>query len=529
MVKERPFLILFLVLCVVGAAQADDLTVDRRTLRVSESVTITVSLEDDFATLDDVRVPVQNLVLTGRPSISSEFSYINGSIVRRKVFRFRARATTPGPAVVGPLQLSARGKRQTLLPVSLQVLPDRAAASNDPAAVLRELVATQRDAFFVIAEADKESVYVGEQVVVTWWLYNGVNLHQWQIGSIPKLNDFWVEELDVRSVQPVTVYVGAYSMQKNPIRRVALYPLRSGTVDIGPMEIEASLVRRRSAFGGLLDRYEGSLAEISYASARMALDVKGLPAAAGAAALVGDFTLRCPNPTQKNGGPVVLDAILSGRGNVRAAAPPSFAKTPAADVQTIDGGVQVSRNGSTPVMSRRWKYLLSPRDAGKLAVPPLQLAVFSPASGAVGTLRCEATSLNVQPPSADAEAAGEDAPAGRRMIAPALRYSVPVLIAALVGVVIWLTVWPWWRTRRRLRRELLELTADPAPAAIRDAVHFRLESEGTNPQTLLRDPSERGEAYRSLRSLLDALERDRIDVGDREREIRRRLRDLLVA
>jgi hypothetical protein len=78
-------------------------------------------------------------------------------------------------------------------------------------------------------------------------------------------------------------------------------------------------------------------------------------------------------------------------------------------------------------------------------------------------------------------------------------------------------------------KELRELTRDPAPAAIREAVHARLETRGIQPRELLREASERGEAYRALRSLLDALDRDRIDVGNREREVRRRLRDLLVA
>ena len=110
-----------------------------------------------------------------------------------------------------------------------------------------------------------------------------------------------------------------------------------------------------------------------------------------------------------------------------------------------------------------------------------------------------------------------------------MRYSLPIAMAAIAGVVIWFAVWPWWRRRRAMRTELGELTVDPAPAAIRDAVHLRLEQRGLSPAVLLREASERGEAYRSLRSLLDALERDRILVERRDREIRRRLRDLLVA
>ncbi|HVS30249.1 MAG TPA: BatD family protein [Thermoanaerobaculia bacterium] len=516
---------LLLILLAAARAFSNDLSVDRRSVRQGDFVTITVSLEGEFAKLGDVYVPTRNLAITGSPAVSSEFSYINGAMTRRKVFRFRARATGPGPATAGPVELLVRGQRATLQPVTLQVLPDRAAASNDPMIVLQELMASERDPFFIVVEADKQSAYVGEQVVVTWWLYNAANIHQWQIGSIPKLNDFWVEELDVRSSQPSPVSVGTYSMQKMPIRRVALFPLRSGRLEIGPMEIEGALVRRsaRSVFG----MFEGSLAELTYASATVAVQAREIPPGPAVAA-VGDLMLRCTTPVQKNGGPVVVDAVLSGRGNVRAAGAPSFRTAPAAAVQVIDSGVSMLKTESAPAMTRRWKFVMFPRRSGRMTVPAMELAVFSPAAGRRQTLRCEARTLEVIAATGEA-AAGGGALADRSIRSPLLRLSLPVAMAAIVGVVIWFAVWPWWRKRRAVRTELGELTADPAPAAIRDAVHHRLEQRGLSPAVLLREASERGEAYRSLRSLLDALERDRIALERRDREIRRRLRDLLVA
>jgi hypothetical protein len=504
---------------------ANDLSVDRRSVRQGDFVTITVSLEGEFAKLGDVYVPTRNLAITGSPSVSSEFSYINGAMTRRKVFRFRARASAPGPASAGPVQLLVRGQTATLPAVSLQVSPDRAAASNDPMTVLQELIASDRDPFFIIAEADKTSAYVGEQVVVTWWLYNAANIHQWQIGSIPKLNDFWVEELDVRSSQPLPVEVGTYAMQKMPIRRVALFPLRQGSLEIGPMEIEGALVRRsaRSVFG----MYEGSLAELSYASAPLTVQARDIPPGAAVAA-IGDLTLRCTTPVQMNGGPVVVDAVLNGRGNVRAAGAPRFRSAPAAEVQVIDSGVSILKTESAPSMVRRWKFVMLPRKSGTMTIPAMELPIFSPAAGARQMLRCDARALGVT--AADDEGVATETVAGDRSIrSPLMRYSLPIAMAAIAGVVIWFAVWPWWRRRRAVRTELGELTADPAPAAIRDAVHVRLEQLGLNPAVLLREASERGEAYRSLRSLLDALERDRFAVARRDREIRRRLRDLLVA
>jgi hypothetical protein len=59
---------------------------------------------------------------------------------------------------------------------------------------------------------------------------------------------------------------------------------------------------------------------------------------------------------------------------------------------------------------------------------------------------------------------------------------------------------------------------------VRASVDARL---GVEPSALLIDQSDRGDAYRSLRSLLDAIERDR-DLGiDANKELARRVREVL--
>ncbi|MGZ7041249.1 MAG: BatD family protein, partial [Thermoanaerobaculia bacterium] len=109
---------LFLIL-LAAPLLANDLSIDKHTMRIDESVAIVVSLEDAFAGVDEVNVPVQNLEIDGPPSVSSEFSWINGVVVRRKVFRFTAHPLQPGRATVGPVRLTGDGgKREVLDAVS---------------------------------------------------------------------------------------------------------------------------------------------------------------------------------------------------------------------------------------------------------------------------------------------------------------------------------------------------------------------------------------------------------------------------
>ena len=498
---------------------SNELSVDKRTMQLDDTVTITVMLEDAFASIDSVKVPLRNLVIEGEPSVSSEFDFINGRTSRRKTFRYTAHATAPGGALVGPLTLhGAGGQVETLAPIAIQVLPDAAAGSNDPVKILRELMATNRDAIFLVASADKTAVFEGEEVVVTWTLYNATSVQQYAIGEIPKLEDFWTEELDIRGEQPQQVMFGGMVVQKLPIRRVALFPLRSGSLTVPPMGVNASIMKRIRT-GSPFDLFEGMEIDVHRRSASLNIHARPIPAGAPIAA-VGEVMMRCGTPVQRNGGPVSLNVALSGRANLRGAAPPAFEHPAKGSVQIIDQPLNVDRRHDDATMTRRWEYLIFPSDSGSFKVPALSATVLTPA-GVRQQVRCEATTLVVRAasPEAPPRLAKHRAPLNLRAIVTA------TIAALLVGSLIGLALLRMHRSSR-IRREVRHLVR-PTALETRTAVDEYLGTRGIEPAALMREPSERGDAYRSLRSLLDALERDRIAAG--QREIAQRVRDLVTA
>jgi hypothetical protein len=527
--QNEPGRLLHFACCILHFAAAtalvaNDLTVDRRSVRLDESITIIVSLEDAFATVDNVNVPMRNLLIEGAPSVSSEFSWINGSVVRRKVFRFTARPLQPGAALVGPLVLVGEGgQRETLPPVSLQVVPDAAAGTNDALTILRELVATNRELFFVAAEVDNTSAVVGEQVVVTWYLYNAARVQRWQITRVPKLPDFWSEEIDVRKESGSQVLVGNQPMEKIALRRVAIFPLHSGALAIGSMEVGAEVLRRGddSPFG----IFEGSLVDVRFPSASVTIDVHPLPADASAADIIGDATLECTTPIQRAGGPVTLRATLRGRANLRTAAPPRFVKALAgeSEVQQVSLNVERARDGVS--MTRRWSYVIFPAASGTMTIPPLTSTVFNPRTKRREELRCAAATLEVQQAS-ETSANIEHAPAPLS-VRRNWRAMLPWIGMIAVALIAILTIIPRVRRAIARRRVVRALTADLAPSRVREAVHELLAKRGIEPAAIAREASDRGDAYRALRSLLDAVEHDRALELDAADDIERRVRDLV--
>jgi BatD DUF11 like domain len=493
-------------------AITDDLSVDRRTVRVDEPVSIVVSLEGAFAVNDALSLPVKNLAIDGPPSVSSEFSWINGAVTRRKVFRFTARPLRPGGALVGPLVVRGEGgQRETLPAIAVEIVADRASDTNDPLTILHELLATSREPLFVVAEADKSSVWAGEEVVVTWYLYNGASVERWQIGAAPKLEDFWTEEIDVQREEPERVFVGTMTLQKMAIRRVALFPLHSGQLRISGMEVNAQVMRRFDS--GPASLFEGSLVETGFDSAPLMIEARPLPPGPPPD-VIGQVSLDCSTPAQKPGGPVAMTVTMRGRANLRGVEPPRLDGAVDGEVQIQPSPLSVQRTAAGVTMLRKWQYLIFPARSGRMTVPSVVTTAFDTTAARTGLLRCGGAALVVNEVAPPAAPGGKAAPS-RRSNRDLLPWIAAIVIALLAAIVFARRLRSWLR----LRREVRALAGDAPPAAVRDRVHAWLHERGIDVNALAIEPSDRGDAYRAFRSLVDA--RDRIDdAGDLELRVR---------
>jgi hypothetical protein len=72
-----------------------------------------------------------------------------------------------------------------------------------------------------------------------------------------------------------------------------------------------------------------------------------------------------------------------------------------------------------------------------------------------------------------------------------------------------------------LKKRVRELAHPPGE------IRAKLQALGVDENALMREQTERGDAYRSLRSLLDAIEREKVGIDNLEEEVEFRLRDFL--
>lgn len=505
-------LLLFLAL----PALANELTVSRKAIRLDESVEVTVTLTGSFAMTDSLSLPLHNLSIETGPYTSSQFQWINGVTSRQKTFRYVVRPRGAGAGSVGPiLVVDSDGKRETLPQIEIGVEDQPMIAASNPSEMLQQMLDNSREPFFVVAEMSAPRARVGQQVMVTWYLYSGDELRGARIMNTPVLDDFWSEEIPVDNLSPAIVVVGRNRLQRTPLRRVALYPLHAGTVRIGPLEVRLQTVERMGHLFGSFS-FEGRLTEFRRTAPPLSLIVEPIPA--GEFDVVGDVTVRCSRPRTSPNGLVLFNVDVEGRANLRTARAPRLAGPVDGRVQIQARITRVDRSASEVRMKRGWSYIIFPARSGTLQIPPVEWKVFDPTTGKSSRMRCGGSALDVVVPDESSSMANATPPppgaAGKRI--PGWVWIGGSLFTALAGVFLAI------RLKRRIRvrldpkyGELLEhLHGDPR--ALRRILDEACAAHGLTPSDLFTSPSELGDSYRALSSAIESLAGDSMsgDEGD---------------
>ena len=503
-------------MALASAASANEIRVSRQTVRVGDPIEITIVLEGSFASIDRVPLRASNLRIEGSPSTASEFRFVNGRFSRRKIFTYLAVANNAGAAAVGPIRVvSSDGKTDTLPQIAIEVLPPSAVAPHQPV-VPPGTPSPSGEAVFITTEADRQTVYVGEQAIVSWVLYSDPGVVRgFRIRQQPALEAFWVEEIPLTDERPLEVNLGGRVLQKSVLRRAALFPLRSGALSIGPLDVDVQAIERMRDPFGRFSPFNQAYTDVRRRSAPST--ITAVPTGVDADA-VGAFTMKCMPPKAIANGPATIDVVIDGRGSLRSSQAPRFAAPPNAAVEIQEGGVVVGRGPYDLRMRRSWKFLLFPRGEGTLEVPPIEFTAFDPAQHAAVPHACGGWKVDVR----TVRESARPAPAPPMEKTPNRSLKAPLAIAglaAVVGVVVWAM-----RRRTPLPPVAEAMLAHAhEPAELKRRLAESVLARGLTPEALFAEPSERGERFRALHSLIDLMEKEPWTIEESQEELRGRV------
>ena len=300
--------------CFVNLA-AQDLSVrasvSETTIGVEE--TLTYTLEIGGQSIPEIPSPsapeTDGLVLTNRfPFTSQNMSITNGRVQQSVGFNWTYKPVREGIARFESVEIEIGGKAYRAPGINVTVVaqaqrPPRAQRRNpfliDPFG--RQQPPQQEDAqisdrdMFIRASPSKRHAYQNEQLTIEYALFfrSGIQLRQSRLADSWDAEGFWREELEIESRPiPKTVVVDGLRYNTIILKRVAVFPTRTGELRIDPLRIESEAsppFGSGDPFFSLRNRYQ----PVRLASPAITIDVRPWPGnpPTSFAGAVGNFTI----------------------------------------------------------------------------------------------------------------------------------------------------------------------------------------------------------------------------------------------
>ena len=385
-------ILICLLSTLIWAESTVNVTVDRNRIIEGDSIILTITAKN-IKSEPDVRLPnLQEFKIVSGPSQSSSTNvqFVNGKVTKSSTTTL---SWTLVPIKTGKLTIPAMvikaGKQSfTSSPVSITVLK-------------REDLQTEFvSQFFIEAELDNKTPYRGEQVILTYTLYTKVDVTSFD-DELPKFKGFWIEELFApKNLQLRESQKNGNRFYAATIKKIALYPTKSGDIDIDPMTAVIGIREKQqrwndfSLFGPPSKKY-------TISTNKLELKVQPLPERENGkvSAVVGNWNIRSGMSTTnvKQDEAVTFQVIINGTGNIQTVdiSNISFPN----ELEIFEPEIHIKENPLRDKIGgeKKFEWVLIPRFAGDIYIPKVQLNYFDPKQGKWLTKSTARHRLNVAP------------------------------------------------------------------------------------------------------------------------------------
>jgi hypothetical protein len=272
-----------------------------------------------------------------------------------------------------------------------------------------------RNNIFVKLDVDKKTCYEGEPVVAVYKLYTRLRSES-KVTRRPSFNGFSVYDMvNPESEEPARERFQGRDYNVYLLRKVQLYPLQSGKIELDAVEVENTLtfIKGEQLQSGLaLPRILKNLAEgapdeavirekVVLSSSPVSVEVKPLPAdkAADFNGAVGNFEVRTflANPRVHKNDLVNLVVKVSGRGNFPMMVAPSVQWPDSTEPYETTVQEYFSKFTSPISGAKVFNMPFTVHREGELEIPAVNLHFFDPAKGQYVVASSAPLKLTVEP------------------------------------------------------------------------------------------------------------------------------------
>jgi hypothetical protein len=198
-----------------------------------------------------------NFIVLSGPNYSTSMQIINGAVSASQSHTFLLKPRNTGTFTIGSASIRHGDNSYTTQPLSITVVQGNSTPkqqAQDDGVDVKEIA----ENIFVKAIVDRNRVYKGEQVIVTFKLYSRLSFTGIHSSKVSQHEGFWTEQLDTDPKGAPTVEViDGKRFQVYTINRIAVFPSRTGELFIAPNEytIPVIIQKKRRGSGSLFDDF----------------------------------------------------------------------------------------------------------------------------------------------------------------------------------------------------------------------------------------------------------------------------------
>jgi len=410
-------------------------SVDKHTLYIDDTVTLTISVSGTDA---EPRLPDLSDDFSIVSQVSSKsVTIINMQIETSTTYRYVLQPERTGKLVIPPITLKTGGNTYQTRPITIEVLgtvprsaPGRARPKRVPAVPQQPGLSQPEYSgdknLFCTMSVDKDNVFLGEQLTLTFRLFTRYELASADY-TPAECTNFWKEEIEQKNS-----YITVFNQRRYRVQEIktALFPTKTGVLTIGRASVRCSVDRFFSPgffFGHGLER------PVTLRTQPLKVRVKPLPQGAppGFAGTVGQFSIdaKVDRDRTRLGKPITLTVKVWGTGNVKTISAVMMPQVSGFEVYEPNVKEYVDRSKSPIRGSKTFEYVMVPKRAGRLQIPPVTFSYFDPVAARYRTVTTKPIEIEVtgQPTKATAQQPGIALPdkKGVAPIAADIRYIKP--------------------------------------------------------------------------------------------------------
>jgi len=341
-------------------------------------------------------------VLSG-PHQSNSTLIVNGKVKSSITISYNLMAIKEGSFTVGPAVASIKGKAYKTNSIKIKVgkgVKVKQGGNQNSKTTSGGNVSSD---MYVKCFVNKTKPYKGEQIIVTYKLYTRLSniVGAGQTNQV-QLDGFWKQDVDIGRIQlNEEKIIGGYRWRIGTLKKVILFPQRSGNLELDPFEYQVIVQKRvqggQSFFDQLYRRVEN--VEYNIKSKSLKIKVLDLPAGApkGFSGAVGKLNMEVDVSTTeiKANEAVNIKIKIAGKGNLPLLNSPEI--TFPSDFETYDPKINenIKTESSGVSGSKEFDYLVIPRHAGQFKLDPVVFSYFNPSTKKYHTITSNPIEINV--------------------------------------------------------------------------------------------------------------------------------------